>query len=55
MGDSLSSIQARLSDLERKLRAREGQPGYKTNVEELREAIAALEAEIADREASDES
>ena len=49
------ALKLRLSDLERKLRAREGQPGFKANVEELREAIAALEAEIAAREASVES
>lgn len=34
-----------LDDLKAKLRAREGQPGYAANVEELKRRITELEAE----------
>jgi hypothetical protein len=36
--------ETRLAQLRRKLEARKGKPGFKRNVEALREAIAELEA-----------
>lgn len=48
MGDVLTRDQTstRLTDLRRKLKARESTPGYAANVEALRAEIARLEEEL---------
>lgn len=43
----MAQDQQRLEALRVKLKAREGKPGFKANVEELKAEIAALEAQIA--------
>lgn len=41
------SNEARIDELKRKLQAREGQPGYAQNVEEIKAEIARLEEDDA--------
>lgn len=48
----LQTLELRLAELQRKLAAREGQAPYAENVEELKQAIAALNAEIDARKAA---
>lgn len=44
MADSIEFTRKRVADLKAKLRAREGQPGYTKNVEEIKAELARLEA-----------
>lgn len=48
---NISAPKLRLDALKLKLTVRDGQPGYKANVEDLKAEIARLEAEIAQAEA----
>jgi hypothetical protein len=41
-----SAVDPRLAALRRKLKARENLPGYAENIEAIKRAIAALEAEL---------
>lgn len=41
-------IQSEIDSLSRKLRKREGKPGFATNVEEIKARIAGCEAELTD-------
>ncbi len=50
----LDALKLRRDDLDRKLKARGGQPGYAVNVEEIKAALEQLNAEIATREAAAE-
>lgn len=40
------ALELRLADLKAKLKAREGQAGFAENVEEIKEAIAEIEAAL---------